>query len=72
MGLVTHGLFIPGAAQVLADPAIDRLILTDTVTPFRLPRETLDKLDTLPSAPLLGEAIARLHDDRALTDLIVF
>jgi len=73
MAFVTHGLFMQGAAEVLADPAIDRLVNTDTVPPFRLatgpPR---DKLEILPAAPLLAEAIGRLHDNRALTDLVVF
>ncbi len=73
MALVTHGLFMAGSAQVLADPAIDRLIVTDTVPPFRLPAGAArDKLVILPAAPLLAEAIARLYDNRALTDLVVF
>jgi ribose-phosphate pyrophosphokinase len=47
--------------------------VTDTVPPFRLPAGARrDKLVILPAAPLLAEAIARLHDDRALTDLLVF
>jgi ribose-phosphate pyrophosphokinase len=73
LALVAHGLFMPGAAEVLADPAIDRVIVTDSVPPFRLGREAAwDKLDILPAAPLLAEAIARLHDGRALSDLVVF
>lgn len=73
LALVAHGLFMPGAAEVLTDPAIDRVIVTDTVPPFRLDREaSWSKLDILPAAPLLAEVIARLHDGRALTDLVVF
>ncbi len=72
MALVTHGLFMAGAAEVLADPAVERLIITDTVPPFRLAGTGRDKLAILPAAPLLAEAIRRLHSDRALTDLIVF
>jgi ribose-phosphate pyrophosphokinase len=73
VALVTHGLFMAGAAQVLADPAIDKVIVTDTVPPFRLPAESArEKLVILPAAPLLAEAIARLHDGRALSDLLVF
>jgi ribose-phosphate pyrophosphokinase len=73
MALVTHGLFMQGAAEVLADPAIDRFIVTDTVPPFRLATGTArDKLEVLPAAPLLAEAIGRLHDNRPLTDLVVF
>jgi ribose-phosphate pyrophosphokinase len=73
MALVTHGLFMPGAAEVLADPAIDRLVVSDSVPPFRLgPDAAWDKLEILPAAPLLAEAIARLHDGRPLVDLVVF
>ena len=36
IALVTHGLFMAGAAEVLADPAIERLVITDAVPAFRL------------------------------------
>jgi ribose-phosphate pyrophosphokinase len=73
MALTAHGLFMEGAAQALADPALERVIVTDTVPPFRLPNgATRDKLDILPSAPLFAEAIARLHEGRPLTELLVF
>ena len=70
---VTHGLFMPGAEKALADPAIERIIVTDTVPPFRLPSGPVrDKLEIAPAAPLLAEAIRRLHEDKPLTDLLVF
>jgi ribose-phosphate pyrophosphokinase len=73
IALVTHGLFMARSAEVLGDPAIDSLVVTDAVPPFRLPADAArDKLVIVPVAPLLAEAIARLHDDRALTDLLVF
>ena len=73
VALVTHGLFMPGAAAVLADPAIDRLVITDAVPPFRLDRpEKNEKLVILPCAPLLAETIKRLHEEQSLTDLMVF
>jgi ribose-phosphate pyrophosphokinase len=73
IALVTHGLFMAGAADVLADPAIERLVTTDTVPPFRLGAESArDKIDTLPTAPLLAEAIGRLHQGLGLSDLLVF
>ena len=70
IALVTHGLFMKGAAEVIADPAIDQLIVTDAVPAFRL--ATRDKVVTLPAAPLLAETIRRLHEERSLTDLMVF
>jgi ribose-phosphate pyrophosphokinase len=73
IALVTHGLFMPGAASVLRDRAIERLIITDSVPPFRLAQEAArDKLEILPTAPLLAGAIRRLHDGCALTDLGAF
>ena len=48
IALVTHGLFMAGAAEVLADPAIERLVITDAVPAFRLAtRAALDKVDML-------------------------
>lgn len=71
--LVTHGLFMPGAAELVADPMIDRLVVIDSVPPFRLaPGPAREKLDILPSAPLFAEAIRRLHQGKPLTDLLVF
>ena len=73
IALVTHGLFTAGAAEVLADPAIERLVVTDAVPGFRLPSGSVrDKLDILPVAPLLAETIRRLDERRALADLLVF
>jgi ribose-phosphate pyrophosphokinase len=72
IALVTHGLFMSGAAEVVADPAIDRLVVTDSVPPFRLAPNARGKIDTLRCAPLLAETIKRLHERRALTDLLVF
>jgi ribose-phosphate pyrophosphokinase len=73
IALVTHGLFMPGAAEAIADPAIDRLVVTDTVPPFRLDANELrHKIDTLSAAPLLAEAVRRLHDGQAVTDLTAY
>ena len=36
IALVTHGLFMPGADAALLDPAIDRIVVTDSVAAFRL------------------------------------
>jgi ribose-phosphate pyrophosphokinase len=68
-----HGLFMRGAADALGDDAIDRLVVTDTVPPFRLPSgRARDKLETVSAAPLLSETIRRLHEGLSLTDLLVF
>jgi ribose-phosphate pyrophosphokinase len=72
IGIVTHGLFTQGAAAVIADPAIDRVVVADSVAPFRLDAVDRNKIDTIPAAPLLADAIRRLHLGQALSDLMVF
>lgn len=73
IALTAHGLFMQGADTTLADPALERIVVTDSVPAFRLPPgPTRDKLDILPCAPLLAEAVARAYEGRSLTDLLVF
>ena len=72
IALVTHGLFMPGAEAAIADPAIDRIVVTDSVPPFRLSDAARTKIDILPVAPLLAETIRRLHAGDTLEDLFVF
>jgi ribose-phosphate pyrophosphokinase len=69
----THGLFMPGAAELLTDPAIDRLMVTDAVPPFRLTDDALRlKVETVSIVPLLAEAIQRLHRHGPVEDLITY
>jgi len=73
LALVTHGLFMPGAEVVLADPAIDRLVVTDSVQPWNPLSETARaKLHVIAAAPLFAECIRRTHAGDTLTDLLVF
>lgn len=70
---VAHGLFMPGAEKALADPAIDRIIVTDTVPPFRLPAGPVrDKLEIISAAPLFAETIRRLHRNEPIADLLMY
>ena len=70
---VAHGLFMPGAETALGDTSIDRIIATDTVPPFRLPPgPVLAKLEVISAAPLLAEAIRRLHQNESLADLLMY
>lgn len=73
IAMVTHGLFMAGATEALSDPAIERLVVADAVPLFRLPAgPARNKVDVLPSEPLLAEVIRRLHAGEALSDLYVF
>lgn len=67
---VTHGLFTGDASQVLAQAPLDRLFVADTVPPFRLDAGILqNRVTVVPTAPLVGEAIRRLHLDDSLGEL---
>lgn len=73
VALLAHGLFMPGSEEVLADPAIDRLAVSDSVPAFRLPPGPVRrKVDVVPAAPLLAEAIRRLHEGGGFADLLAF
>ena len=67
----THGLFMGKAGATLADAGMEKIIVTDTVPPFRLPPEFVsDKLEVLDAASLFAEAIARIHDGGSIVDLL--
>ncbi|RFA26172.1 ribose-phosphate pyrophosphokinase [Alkalilimnicola ehrlichii] len=70
-GVVTHGLFAKDANKVLADPALDRLVVSDSVSLWRLdPKLREQKVSEVSVIPLLAEAIRRLHDDGSLVELL--
>lgn len=69
--VATHGLFTGDAATVVADPRIARWLLTDSVPPFRLPAEFVSsRITLLAIAPLLAEAIRRLHEGGSIEELL--
>src|SRR5512143_75368 len=71
LAAATHGQFAGAAANVLADPALDQVVVTDSIPPFRLPPALLaDKVTVLPTAPLFAEAIRRMHTGGSLLDLL--
>jgi ribose-phosphate pyrophosphokinase len=66
-----HGLFVGDASEVLMDPAIESIVITDTVPPFRLdPAVARDRLVVIEVAPLLAAAIKRLHEGGSLVELL--
>ena len=68
--VVTHGLFTGDAERVVTGVDFDRLVITNTVPPFRLGAAAVQaRLTVLDAAPLLAEAIRRLHEDESLEEL---
>lgn len=71
MAAATHGLFVGEANTVLADPALEALLVTDTVRPFRIePGPVAEKLVHLDGAALFAQAIRRLHSGGSLVELL--
>jgi ribose-phosphate pyrophosphokinase len=67
----THGLFTGDANRLLAGNEFDKLIVTDTVPPFRLGRQLIvNKLAIVSAAPLFAEAIRRIHAGGSLVELL--
>lgn len=67
----THGLFLGDASGKLSREAVDRLWVTDSVPPFRLPEAGVrERLDVIPTAGLLAEAVRRLHEGGPVEELL--
>jgi len=67
----THGIFVGDANRLLSGTELDKLIVTDTIPPFRLnPDQARNKLVVLPTAPLFAEAIRRIHTGGSLVELL--
>jgi len=67
----THGLFVGEAGATLADPALDAVVVTNSVPAFRLTDPAArDKLTVLDVAPLVGDAIACVRTGGSLAELL--
>jgi len=67
----SHGIFVGNANQVVADPVLDSLVVTNTLPPFRLdPELARNRLTVLDVAPLFAEAIRRIHTGGSIVDLL--
>lgn len=71
IAMATHGLFMHDAPSTMDEPVLERIVVTDSVPPIRLPEDFRSrKVEVLPVAPLLGEAIGRMHRNGSLVDLL--
>lgn len=71
VAVAAHGLFVADAPAVLAASAIQEILVTDSVSPFRLGRSMAQgKVRIVSCAALVAEAIARLHGGGSIVDLL--
>jgi ribose-phosphate pyrophosphokinase len=66
----THGILSGGAIERLMESPLLELIVTDTI-PLRGEAISCKKLKILSVAPLLAEAIRRIHQDESVSSLFV-
>ncbi len=70
--IAAHGLFGEGSTALFSSPAIDRIIVTDSVAAAA--RVKVDhpsaRLDIVSVGPLIGEAIRRLHSNASMSELL--
>ena len=64
---ITHGLLSGSAVQRIRDSAIQELVITDTI-PLP-PEKRIPQITVLSLAPLIGEAISRIHTGRSVGEL---
>lgn len=71
MAAATHGLFMADAETVLADVALEQIVVVDTVPPLRVSEGPLkEKLRVLDSTAMFAEAIRRMHEGGSVVDLL--
>jgi ribose-phosphate pyrophosphokinase len=67
----THGVFSGKASQALSNPALEKVVITNTIPPFRLDADLArDKLIVLDAATLFAEAIKRIHTGGSIVELL--
>lgn len=64
---VTHGVLSGPAIERLSEAPIDRILVTDSIKIAEEKR--IDKLVSVSVAPVFGEAIQRIHDEKSISVL---
>lgn len=67
----SHGVFAEASNRLLATPALEQIVITNTIPPFRLTADVVkSKLVRLDTSALLAEAIRRIHQGGSLVELL--
>jgi ribose-phosphate pyrophosphokinase len=64
----THPVLSDPAIERIQDSVLERVIVTDTI-PLEGPARDCEKIDVVTVAPLLAEAVRRIHEDDSVSDL---
>jgi ribose-phosphate pyrophosphokinase len=66
----THGLFVGGANDYLSHGDLGRILITDSIQPFRLGPEVASRLSVINTTRLFAEAIGRINKNESISDLL--
>ncbi|HXX84031.1 MAG TPA: ribose-phosphate pyrophosphokinase [Casimicrobiaceae bacterium] len=70
LAVASHGVFAEAANAVLGASDVERIVVTDTIAPWRVSDPRLkSKLDVVSAAGLFAEAIRRLHTGGSIVEL---
>lgn len=71
LAIATHGIFTGKPDETLGEEALQQIITTNTIPPFRLEHTGIkEKVMTLNVAPLFAEAIKRLYEGGSIVELL--
>jgi ribose-phosphate pyrophosphokinase len=70
LGAVTHPVLSGPALKRIEESSLERMIVTDTI-PLRPNSGPMGKITVTTTAPLLGEAIRRIHNEESVSSLFV-
>ncbi|HEY8402697.1 MAG TPA: ribose-phosphate pyrophosphokinase [Cytophagaceae bacterium] len=66
----THGVFSSKAKENLLNPALDKVIITNSIPYLKINQELVEsKIKILDIAPLIAECIKRLHTNNSIVEL---
>lgn len=65
---VTHGVLSGNAWQNLDHPAVQKILMCDTLN-FTVPTKMCDRVEIVSVGSLFAEAIQRTHEDKSISDL---
>jgi len=71
LAFAAHGLFAPGAEDMLLDPALSAIVVGDTVPAPQLTDAARQRVTYVPAAPLFARAVECLESGTATTELTV-
>jgi len=67
----SHGVFVAGASKLLEAEELEKVIVTDSIPPFRLASDLIErKLIIVPATKLFAEAIKCQHLNESIVDLL--